>query len=99
MEECESISTKLAILYDGQFRCIGETNFLIETFGQGYLIFLKISLRTAIEERWILKRAIYDIFGSGCQLIDEHFVSNFILKNKQMNFYQFSFFSWFCNIT
>ena len=36
MEECEALCHRLAIMVDGQFRCIGSNQHLKNRFGTGY---------------------------------------------------------------
>lgn len=41
MEECEVLCTRLAIMVNGQFRCIGTTQHLKNKFGKGYTFSLR----------------------------------------------------------
>ena len=43
MEECEALCTRLVIMVNGQFKCIGSIQHLKSRFGQGYTIMMKIS--------------------------------------------------------
>lgn len=38
MEECEALCTRLAIMVNGQFKCIGSTQHLKDTFSKGVLL-------------------------------------------------------------
>uniref|UniRef100_A0A915CQS8 ATPase AAA-type core domain-containing protein n=1 Tax=Ditylenchus dipsaci TaxID=166011 RepID=A0A915CQS8_9BILA len=42
MEECEFLCTRIAIMVNGQFECIGSIQHLKERFGEGYTLTLKI---------------------------------------------------------
>nr|QNH67857.1 ATP-binding cassette transporter subfamily A member 2 [Brachionus rotundiformis] len=42
MEECESLCTRLAIMVDGSFRCIGSVQHLKTKFGDGYTLTVKL---------------------------------------------------------
>nr|UOU03311.1 ATP-binding cassette subfamily A2 [Brachionus rubens] len=42
MEECEALCTRLAIMVDGSFRCLGSTQHLKSKFGDGYTLTVKI---------------------------------------------------------
>lgn len=42
MEECEALCTRLAIMVNGQFKCIGSTQHLKSKFGQGFVLTVKI---------------------------------------------------------
>lgn len=41
MEECEALCTRLAIMVNGQFKCLGSTQHLKSRFGRGYTLILK----------------------------------------------------------
>ena len=43
MEECEALCTRLVIMVNGQFKCIGSIQHLKSRFGQGYTIMMKVS--------------------------------------------------------
>ncbi|XP_072366635.1 retinal-specific phospholipid-transporting ATPase ABCA4 isoform X1 [Scyliorhinus torazame] len=42
MEECEALCTRLAIMVNGQFKCLGTIQHLKYKFGDGYMVTLKI---------------------------------------------------------
>ncbi|XP_028968379.1 ATP-binding cassette sub-family A member 1 [Galendromus occidentalis] len=42
MEECEALCTRLAIMVNGQFRCLGSIQHLKNKYGAGYTVTLKI---------------------------------------------------------
>ena len=42
MEECEALCTRLAIMVNGRFKCIGSTQHLKSRFGEGYTVTLRI---------------------------------------------------------
>jgi ATP-binding cassette subfamily A (ABC1) protein 1 len=42
MEECEALCTRLAIMVNGQFKCIGSPQHLKSRFGDGYIISVRI---------------------------------------------------------
>jgi ATP-binding cassette subfamily A (ABC1) protein 3 len=41
MEECEALCTKLAIMVNGQFQCLGSIQYLKKKFGKGYSLIIK----------------------------------------------------------
>lgn len=43
MEECDILCSRLAIMVNGQFRCIGSPQYLKVKFGSGYMITLRLS--------------------------------------------------------
>lgn len=42
MEECEALCTRLAIMVNGQFRCLGSSQHLKSKFAQGYNLTIKL---------------------------------------------------------
>ena len=42
MEECEALCTRMAIMVNGQFKCLGSTQHLKTKFGEGYTLLAKI---------------------------------------------------------
>ncbi|CAL8074946.1 unnamed protein product [Orchesella dallaii] len=45
MEECEALCTRLAIMVNGKFRCLGATQHLKNKFGKGYTIIAQTAAR------------------------------------------------------
>lgn len=46
MEECEALCTRLAIMVQGQFKCLGSPQHLKSKFGSGY------SLQAKVQREW-----------------------------------------------
>jgi ABC-type multidrug transport system ATPase subunit len=42
MEECEALCTRLAIMVNGRFKCLGSTQHLKNKFAKGYTLNVKI---------------------------------------------------------
>lgn len=42
MEECEALCSRIAIMVNGQFKCIGALQHLRKKFGQGFTIIIKL---------------------------------------------------------
>ncbi|XP_041062157.1 phospholipid-transporting ATPase ABCA3 [Carcharodon carcharias] len=42
MEECEALCTRLAVMVNGQFKCLGSPQHLKSKFGSGYTLLVKI---------------------------------------------------------
>ena len=75
MEECEALCTRLAIMVNGQFKCLGSTQHLKNKFGEGYTLMAKIRDRedvNVIEQTTKLKNFIQKTFP-GSVLKDEHY--------------------------
>ncbi|XP_062556229.1 phospholipid-transporting ATPase ABCA3-like [Armigeres subalbatus] len=45
MEECEALCTRLAIMVNGEFKCLGSTQHLKNKFSKGYFLTVKIKKR------------------------------------------------------
>ncbi|XP_058851719.1 phospholipid-transporting ATPase ABCA3-like isoform X1 [Acipenser ruthenus] len=52
MEECEALCTRLAIMVNGQFKCLGSPQHLKSKFGSGYTLLVKMR----VEEEQDLQR-------------------------------------------
>ncbi|XP_008049514.1 ATP-binding cassette sub-family A member 3 [Carlito syrichta] len=71
MEECEALCTRLAIMVQGQFKCLGSPQHLKSKFGIGYSLRAKVrseGQREALEEF----KAFVDLTFPGSVLEDEH---------------------------
>ena len=42
MEECEALCTRLAIMVNGEFKCLGSTQHLKNKFSRGFVLTIKI---------------------------------------------------------
>lgn len=42
MEECEALCTRLAIMVNGEFKCLGSTQHLKNKFAQGFILTIKL---------------------------------------------------------
>ncbi|XP_027626792.1 ATP-binding cassette sub-family A member 3 [Tupaia chinensis] len=71
MEECEALCTRLAIMVQGQFKCLGSPQHLKSKFGSGYALRAKVrseGRQEALEEF----KAFVDLTFPGSVLEDEH---------------------------
>lgn len=50
MEECENLCTRLAIMVNGEFKCIGSVQHLKNKFSKGYVLTIKLSRTTNISQ-------------------------------------------------
>lgn len=50
MEECEALCTRLAVMVNGQFKCLGSPQHLKSKFGSGYTLLAKIHMEAGLEE-------------------------------------------------
>jgi len=56
MDECEALSTRLAIMVNGVFRCLGSTQHLKNKFGEGYTLIAQIEVGR--EERRMTRQSL-----------------------------------------
>uniref|UniRef100_A0A8C2W134 ATP binding cassette subfamily A member 3 n=1 Tax=Chinchilla lanigera TaxID=34839 RepID=A0A8C2W134_CHILA len=71
MEECEALCTRLAIMVQGQFKCLGSPQHLKSKFGSGYSLQAKVQSegqQDALEKF----KAFVDLTFPGSVLEDEH---------------------------
>jgi hypothetical protein len=52
MDECESLCTRLVIMVNGQFKCIGTPQFLRSHYGSGYTLTIKTTGEP--QSQWLL---------------------------------------------
>ncbi|XP_037074307.1 ATP-binding cassette sub-family A member 3-like [Pollicipes pollicipes] len=52
MEECEALCTRLAIMVNGEFRCMGSPQHLKSKFGQGYTLLIKVKVSDAEKQEF-----------------------------------------------
>ncbi|XP_030646569.1 ATP-binding cassette sub-family A member 3 [Chanos chanos] len=73
MEECEALCTRLAVMVNGQFKCLGSPQHLKCKFGSGYTLLAKVRSDPEIEdtELHLFKEFIESTFP-GSLLKDEH---------------------------
>ncbi|XP_066497951.1 phospholipid-transporting ATPase ABCA3 [Hoplias malabaricus] len=50
MEECEALCTRLAVMVNGQFKCLGSPQHLKSKFGSGYTLLAKVRTETDVDE-------------------------------------------------
>jgi ATP-binding cassette, subfamily A (ABC1), member 3 len=50
MEECEALCTRLAIMVNGEFKCLGSTQHLKNKFGEGFVLTMKLKRSSSENE-------------------------------------------------
>lgn len=73
MEECEALCTRIAIMVNGQLKCLGSPQHLKSKFGEGYTVLAKM----AVPNTRPLVDHLLDIYKSQCVLKDVHLVGDF----------------------
>lgn len=71
MEECEALCTRLAIMVQGQFKCLGSPQHLKSKFGSGYSLQAKVRSKGQQEALQDFK-AFVNLTFPGSVLEDEH---------------------------
>ena len=58
MEECEVLCSRLAIMVNGQFQCIGPPQHLKNRFGEGYTLTIRVA-----DENMEMNYSAFENFG------------------------------------
>ena len=43
MEECEALCTRVVVMVNGQFKCVGASQHLKDKFGDGFTLMVKVT--------------------------------------------------------
>ena len=73
MEESEALSTRLGIMVNGQFKCLGSVQHLKSKFGKGYSLIVKCKPTD---------------LNVGLQKTEDFIKQNIMFANLKGNFYQ-----------
>lgn len=60
LDECEQLCNRIGIMYNGQLQCIGVTQELKNTLGDGYTLIIKLTESMGLEEVVQLKQQLKD---------------------------------------
>ena len=72
MEECEALCSRLGIMVNGQFQCLGSPQHLKSRFGGGVSLTVKIKLGTSQDDIDKLTARIMELFPS-TRLKESHY--------------------------
>eukprot|EP01135_Chromosphaera_perkinsii_P003932 Nk52_evm33s262 gene=Nk52_evmTU33s262 len=72
MEECEALCTRLGIMVNGEFKCMGSPQHLRNKFGRGFNVMVKISPEEHGHDAESFKQFIREKFPSS-KLKEEHY--------------------------
>lgn len=72
MEECDALCTKIVIMVNGEFVCLGSPQHLKNKFGQGYTLIVQLKTSDNVtEQAHALKNYILQTFPES-KLFDDH---------------------------
>jgi len=75
MEECEALCTRMAVMVNGRFQCLGSNQHLKAKFGDGYSLIIKLRLSGDEQSMEAKTRALMQFVSSTfptSQLKDQH---------------------------
>ncbi|XP_030630578.1 retinal-specific phospholipid-transporting ATPase ABCA4 [Chanos chanos] len=74
MEECEALCTRLAIMVNGTFKCLGTIQHLKYKFGDGYVVTMKIrAAKAGLAPDLSLAEAFMESSFPGCIQREKHY--------------------------
>nr|XP_017018280.1 phospholipid-transporting ATPase ABCA1-like [Drosophila kikkawai] len=71
MDECEALCTRLTIMVDGEFKCLGSTQSLKNQYAKGLILKLKIKSKKKIFQRVIQKSSSSSAQGLESEIYTE----------------------------
>ena len=75
MEECEALCTRIAIMVNGEFKCLGSKQHLKNKFGEGYTLSIRFKSCVDVNEHQIVVKNIKQFVIAtfeGARLVEEH---------------------------
>ncbi|XP_030067809.1 phospholipid-transporting ATPase ABCA3 [Microcaecilia unicolor] len=88
MEECEALCTRLAIMVNGQFKCLGSPQHLKSKFGSGYTLVVKISSGDTQDELQAFKEFVERTFPGSVLKYEHQGMVHYHLTNKYLSWAQ-----------
>lgn len=88
MEECEALCTRLAIMVNGNFKCLGSTQHLKNKFAEGYTLTIKLRKMEDSFQQHFETGPVEDFITEhfpGAKLREKHQeLLNYYVTNKSM---------------
>lgn len=79
MEECEALCTRIAIMVNGSFKCLGSNQHLKNKFSQGYTVMIRMQRNSTVQDRKVVEAFINQKFPNAeMKESHEEMVSYFI---------------------
>ena len=75
MEECEALCTRMSVMVNGRFQCLGSNQHLKAKFGDGYSLIIKLRVSGDEQSMEAKTRAVMEFVSSTfptSQLKDQH---------------------------
>ncbi|XP_071785236.1 phospholipid-transporting ATPase ABCA3-like isoform X1 [Asterias amurensis] len=82
MEECEALCTRLAIMVNGQFKCLGSTQHLKSRFGTGYTMMIKVDPTFNLQ---VVKNFVQSVFAGSILLEEHQSLLHYQVDNEQLS--------------
>lgn len=91
MEECEALCTRLAVMVNGQFKCLGSPQHLKSKFGSGYTLLAKVHVDVELEDSdlQLFKDFIESTFPGQFDMYDGAYLLGMWLTNVTVRFFFF----------
>ncbi|OTF77724.1 hypothetical protein BLA29_011478, partial [Euroglyphus maynei] len=86
MEECEALCDRLVIMVNGRIRCIGSPLHLKRKFGNGYIVQIKLAMKTDSDNRSRLMNICKEIALH--KFMEKNFSGHFESKYENLFTYQ-----------
>ncbi|XP_074655833.1 ATP-binding cassette sub-family A member 2-like [Tubulanus polymorphus] len=88
MEECEALCTRLAIMVNGQFKCLGSVQHLKSRFGDGYSVTVRVKGPNYDREVEAIKRFIERKFSTAVLKEQHHNMVQYELSTSGLSLAQ-----------
>ncbi|XP_029433384.1 ATP-binding cassette sub-family A member 3 [Rhinatrema bivittatum] len=88
MEECEALCTRLAIMVNGQFMCLGSPQHLKSKYGSGYTLVAKTSSEEEAGELQAFKEFVDGTFPGSVLKHEHQGMVHYHLTNKYLSWAQ-----------
>lgn len=83
MEECDALCTRLVIMVNGQFVCLGSPQHLKDKFGNGYTLIVRLSAENSDSAK--VKNFITEEFPDSQVFDDHHDYLHFRIPNTSVS--------------
>ncbi|XP_044534952.1 phospholipid-transporting ATPase ABCA3-like [Gracilinanus agilis] len=85
MEECEALCTRVVIMVNGRFQCLGSLQHLKKKFGKGYTLLAKVKSEYQTSEVENLKQFIKETFPGSNLLQQYHGMLRYCIPSENLS--------------